>query len=148
MQNKKLKKAEKVDVQFLSELLKNSDYSYENMSINSFSLDIIKSFVENNLSSFTLYTINDSIKGFSIAFSGKNPVNKKDFFEKEKGIFEKIKNIFVKKIEYTLKNDYFYIDYIYFSNDIQKNNQLFLKYLEMEKLKNNCTKTIVNEKKF
>lgn len=146
MQNKKLKKAEKADVKFLSELLKNSDYSYENMLVNSFSLDIIKQFVENNLSFFTLYTINESIKGFSIAFPGKNPINKKEFFEKEKGVFQKIKNIFVKKIEDILENDCFYVDYIYFSPDIQKNNQLFLKYLEMEKLKNSCTKIIVNEK--
>ena len=146
MQNIKLRKAEERDVEVLSEILKKSNYSFENNSINSFSLQEIIEFTKKNLSTFTLYLINSEIKGFSIAYSGNKPMNRDIFFIKENSIFSKIKKLFDKKEEIKIENECFYIDFIYFSSDMIANNQIFIKYLEMEKLRNNCTKILVNEK--
>lgn len=137
MQKIKLKKAENRDIKQISELLKQSDYNYENFFIKKMEIEKIIEFVKENLENFTLYCVNDKITAFSIAYSLKKPINKKDYFEKNYGLIEKIKRSLFSKKNSNEKTDDFVIDYIYFDEKIEKNPGIFLKYLEFEKIRIN-----------
>lgn len=145
MQRINLKKASKENVQEIANLLLTSDYKYEDKLINNFSVESITEFVKNNINFFTIYMVDNKIKGFAIAHTYKNSLNKDSYF-KSSDIFSKIKGLFIKKEELILEKDVYYVDFLYFDKSILNKTNALLKYLEVEKIQNNCSKLVLFSK--
>lgn len=140
MQKTTLRKATDKDINEIISILKESNYSFNEININEFSLEEIKGFVKNNLNSFTLYFINNEVKGFSLAYSLENPIDKA-LFNKKPSLFEKIKGIFIKPNVSNVSNDFF-IEIIHFDSKIKESKNVFIKFLEVERIKSNCSKIV------
>lgn len=141
MQKILLRKAEKKDVEKLVKILKESNYTSNKININSLSSEEIKNFIANNLEFFTLYFINDKIEAFSIAYSLKDTIDK-TLFRPKSSIIKKIRDIFSKESLTSITTNDFLIEFIYFNESIHRNNNIFIKFLEMEKLNKKCSKIV------
>ena len=140
MQKTTLRKATNEDINEIVDILKQSNYSSNEISINKFSFEQIQEFVKNNLNYFTLYFRNNQVKGFSLAYSLEKPIDKA-LFKSKPSLFTRIKNIFQKSNINEVSNDFF-IETIYFDDGINENKNIFIKFLEIERIKNNCSKIV------
>ncbi len=140
MQKTILRKATNEDINQIVIILKESNYSFNEININEFSLEKIKEFVKNNISSFTLYFINNELKGFSLAYSLENPIDRA-LFKRKPSLLKRLKSIFEKNNENAMSNDFF-IEIIHFAKRADENKNIFIKFLEIERIKNNCSKIV------
>lgn len=141
MQRIILKKASIENTKEITALLLTSNYKYEDKLINNFSSESISEFVRENINFFTIYIADGQIQGFSLSHTYKDSLNKEKYF-KTTNILSKFKELFIKKEVTVLEKDAYYVDYIYFNKSILNKTSILLKYLEIEKLQNKCSKII------
>lgn len=133
-----LRKLKKSEIEALSEVLAKSDYCFDIIKIKDIKINDIASFVKINLDYFHVLLVNNEIRGFSFAYSlNKAPV-KYEFFKDYFSFLKKLSLKFSNKFDITnLNSNDYIIDYIYFDKEYKENFSMFIKYLEIEKLRNN-----------
>lgn len=131
-----LRKLKNNEIQALSEVLIKSDYSFDNIKIRDIKINDISNFVKTNLDYFYVLLVKNEIKGFSFAYSLDKGPFKYEFFKDYFSFFKKLSLKFSNKSNIVKSNDYI-IDYMYFDKDYKENFSIFIKYLEVEKLRNN-----------
>lgn len=133
-----LRKLKKNEIQDLSKVLIKSDYAFDSIKIKDIKLNDVINFVERNVDYFHVLLINNEIKGFSFAYSLNKIPFKYDFFKNYFSFFQKLALRFSSKSNNQILNSNDYIvDYIFFDKDCNENFSMFIKYLEVEKLRNN-----------
>ena len=133
-----LRKLKNSEIKALSEVLAKSDYCFDIIKIKDIKINDIANFVKINLDYFHVLLVNNEIRGFSFAYSlNKAPV-KYEFFKDYFSFLKKLSLKFSNKFDITnLNSNDYIIDYIYFDKNYKENFSMFIKYLEIEKLRNN-----------
>lgn len=132
-----LRKIRKNEVESLSEVMIKSDYKFDTIKIADIKKSDIVDFITNNIECFYVYLIDEKINGFAIAYNLKKAPNKYEFFKNYFSFIQKITLKFSNKfVNDSLKENDYIVDFIYFEKNCNGKYSMFLKYFEMEKLKN------------
>ena len=134
----KLRKLKKNEAEALAEIFIKSDYCFDNIKIKNVKINDVINFVEKNVEDFHVLLLNGQIKGFSFSYCLNKMPLKYDFFKNYFSIIQKLTLKFSKKFNnIKLNSNDYIVDFIYFDKDCIENYSMFIKYLEVEKLRNN-----------
>lgn len=133
-----LRKVKKNEIEALWEIWIKSDYKFDTINISDVKKSDIINFIASNIECFYVYLIDEKINGFSFAYNLQKAPNKYELFKNYFSFIQKITLKFSNKFnnESLKLNDYI-VDFIYFDKNSSGKYSMFLKYFEMEKLKNN-----------